>query len=453
MNDFDLERERMARRRKVSEAMLAQSMQPMPGTEYASGIAVRRSPLEGIAKVAQAYMAQKGVRDLDTEEKSLAERQRSEIASAMGDYTKAITPRPGSTEQIMDEQANDGMGATSTVTAPSYAPSPADRQTAAMGLMGRIGDPRDAAKAVVADAMKPREIKAYKPGDVLYQDGAKVGEIPKTPEGYTLSPGGTRFGGDNKPVANLPTEPAGFARELMDAGMTKGSPEWNAAMKARIGKQTTHAPAASMNVAVSTEKQFLGQVGEKLGGAVATATEHAKAAVSTLNTVGQIREALDSGKVVAGPGTTPQMVLMQIGEKFAPGASPDERLTKTRSAIQGLAQLELDAAQQMKGQGQITEAEREIIRRASAGEIDKLTVPELRVLTNTLDKTARFKIRANAANVQRLRANPSAASMVEFMNVDEPPAYKPGGAYAGPDRRGLPSVDAIDAELAKRKGR
>ena len=51
------------------------------------------------------------------------------------------------------------------------------------------------------------------------------------------------------------------------------------------------------------------------------------------------------------------------------GKDSKETLEKTRAAMQQMAQLELDAAAQMKGQGQITENERDIIRRAASGDI------------------------------------------------------------------------------------
>jgi len=192
--------------------------------------------------------------------------------------------------------------------------------------------------------------------------------------------------------------------------------------KYELGKARTGAT----NISVNTERSFLGDLSKEVGGQVARATEQAKAAAGTLGTVTQIRQALDSGRVVSGPGTTPIVVLNQIGEVIGVnGADATERLNNTRKAIQGLAQLELDAAQQMKGQGQITEAERAIIRRAASGDIDGMTNTELRTLMDSLDRTARYKIRMNQKNVDRLKTNPNAAPIVQFMEVVEPEEYQP----------------------------
>lgn len=215
-----------------------------------------------------------------------------------------------------------------------------------------------------------------------------------------------------------------------------GQPEWIPGYISGRG-QISAAGATRVNVPVSvnTEKQFFGQVADQVGKNVADTLAGAQGAAGTLRTVGQIRQALDSGKVMAGPGTSARVVMSQVGQVLGVGGKDaTEVLANTRSAIQGLAQLELDAAQQMKGQGQITEAERAIIRRAAAGDIDKMTAAELRVLTDTLDKTARWKITANQRNVDQLSQQPGAGPVVPFMQVPMPPAYQPpaGAPTAGP---------------------
>lgn len=215
-----------------------------------------------------------------------------------------------------------------------------------------------------------------------------------------------------------------------------GQPEWIPGYISGRG-QISAAGATRVNVPVSvnTEKQFFGQVADQVGKNVADTLAGAQGAAGTLRTVGQIRQALDSGKVMAGPGTSARVVMSQVGQVLGVGGKDaTEVLANTRSAIQGLAQLELDAAQQMKGQGQITEAERAIIRRAAAGDIDKMTAAELRVLTDTLDKTARWKITANQRNVDQLSRQPGAGPVVPFMQVPMPPAYQPpaGAPTAGP---------------------
>jgi hypothetical protein len=76
----------------------------------------------------------------------------------------------------------------------------------------------------------------------------------------------------------------------------------------------------------------------------------------------------------------------------------------------------------MKGQGQITEAERSIIKRAASGDVDSMTVPELRLLGGILDRSARFKIQNYNQQVKPLASMPNAAAIAPFLGVQEPPA-------------------------------
>jgi hypothetical protein len=179
--------------------------------------------------------------------------------------------------------------------------------------------------------------------------------------------------------------------------------------------------AGATNVSVNTEKSFLGDVAGGVGKSIVEAKGGAQAALGTIGTVGRLFDALDSGKVMAGPGTTFRQYGLQLGSMLGVGGKDaKESLLNTRQAIQSLAQLELDAAQQMKGQGQITEAERSIIRRAASGDIDGMTTAELRLLGGVLDRSARTKIRGYNSQIQPLLKNPQASSIAPYLSVEEP---------------------------------
>jgi hypothetical protein len=188
-----------------------------------------------------------------------------------------------------------------------------------------------------------------------------------------------------------------------------------------VKRDLASAGASRTNVSVNTEKSLLNEIAGGFGKSVVDAKAGAQGALSTINTVGRLMDAIDSGKVMAGPGTTFRQYGLQVGNLLGvTGKDAQEKLLNTRQAIQSLAQLELDAAQQMKGQGQITEAERSIIRRAASGDIDGMTTGELKLLGGVLDRTARTKIRGYNAQVKPLASNPNAAPLAPFLNVEEP---------------------------------
>jgi hypothetical protein len=194
-----------------------------------------------------------------------------------------------------------------------------------------------------------------------------------------------------------------------------------------IRKAGAGAARMSNNISVNTEKSFLNEIAGGMGKQVDASLAQARGASDSLRTIGQLGEILNSGKVMAGPATKPAMLLTQLGSQLGlAGKDANETLQKTRAAMQQMAQLELDAAAQMKGQGQITENERDIIRRAASGDIS-MTLPELKTLTASLEKTARYRIERHNQNIQPLLANPNAAALAPFLTVPSPAQPKQQG--------------------------
>jgi hypothetical protein len=241
--------------------------------------------------------------------------------------------------------------------------------------------------------------------------GAPI-ERTMTPEGAQTAANAPFVVRDGQAVANAPVQ--AFQKQKAAAGATR----------------------VNVPVSVNTERQFLGQVADAVGKDVADATNRARSAISTIGTLTQISDALDSGAVMAGPGTTARMFLGQVGQVLGVTGSESERLTNTRQVIQGLARLELDSAQAMRGQGAITEAERGIIRRAALGQIDDMTVPEMRTLINVIDRSARSSIRTHRNNVDQLRQQPGAGPVLPFLDAIQEPAPRvpraAGGSSAQP---------------------
>ena len=160
------------RKRKVTEAMLQQSMSPMNPNRVASGgIAVPISAFEALAKVAQVYMGQKGLEGADKELAGLASENQKKVAEAMAGYEKTRMGDPGvQMPTAVDDEGN----------------SNAPNEVAPVK-----GDPRRA----IAEAMASPLLQK---NPIVGMD-AKAYE--KSQEPYTLTAGAQRFGPDNKPLA------------------------------------------------------------------------------------------------------------------------------------------------------------------------------------------------------------------------------------------------------------
>lgn len=276
------------------------------------------------------------------------------------------------------------------------------------------------------DKFTPESLKAF------MQTGGKDYSLLQPRSKVEVGPGGQAFDPYRTPAGTVLSDP-NKPFTMGPQGLVPNLPYQQ--------YETNKARAGATNVSVNTEKNLLGGLAEGFAKSITGAKEGAQAALSTINTVNRLNDALDSGKVLAGPGTTFRQYGLQLGSMLGVGGKDgQEKLLNTRQAVQSLAQLELDAAQQMKGQGQITEAERAIIKRAAAGDVDGMTTGELRLLGGVLDRSARFKIRGYNAQVQPLKSMPNASAIQPFLEVAEPEQRQGAGGV----RRFNPQTGRIE---------
>jgi hypothetical protein len=151
----------------------------------------------------------------------------------------------------------------------------------------------------------------------------------------------------------------------------------------------------------------------------------ANAALGTLNTVNSVRPLLEQ-ELFNGPLSGSAMFVSRLGQSLGVGGeSSQEMLQNTVLAMQGLAEFELLAAQAMKGQGTITENERALIRRASAGDLATMTQGEVTELMGALEKTANYRINshenrlAQYANV--LKDDPASTQLLGLYQLGNAP--------------------------------
>jgi hypothetical protein len=240
--------------------------------------------------------------------------------------------------------------------------------------------------------------------------------FPKEPEAFTLSPGQQRYQG-SQVVASLPEKVNPNQPFVMVDGQVVPNKAYQDYELNKADRSATR-----VNQSVNTGNALGTTVAKGVGEQVNASLTQARGASDQIQTLNRLREALDSGKVMAGPTSAFRQYGAQLASVFGiADGDTKERLNQTRQAMQSMAQLELDAAAQMRGQGAITENERGLIRRAAAGEIDTMTTGELRSLTDTLGKVADFRIK---------RHNEYAAPMIQqdqnlspYLSVPAPALY------------------------------
>ena len=199
--------------------------------------------------------------------------------------------------------------------------------------------------------------------------------------------------------------------------------------------------AANTNVDVRMpgNQQFLAGVGGDVSKTLTDLTAGARSANETLTNVERMLPALD--KAILGPGADYRTAMVRIGQQLnIAGADANEQLANTRIVVQGLAQQELDAAAQMRGQGSLTEGERGILRRAAAGD-QTLSAAEIKQALSTAQKTSRYRLKEQKDYLERASKLPGFEQFAPMYQVTP---------YGGGGGGGNPLLDAIDRSLQLR---
>jgi len=428
--DDQIEQQAIDRQRKMADMLRQQSMQPLQAKQVGQYYA-QPHWTQQLSQALGGFAADKEDARITGQQKALAQAVKTRNEQEMGDFMRAAKGAP---EQIYPQQvANDEEGnampqAKREATQPDLAKAlQIGMDSHVPGLQAAAGtlfnqqfvpktpkwekfDKPDGAGGHVSgfvDTNSQNPLSTFQAGGAVPVKGIAVngtvtnpfnigGVVPKQPE--APNPGTHLVLPDpNNPGKMIPNQPLIDARE-------------------KVGRASASNQSVSVNTAT---KPFLNEIGKGVGEAVVAAHTGAQSAVQSLNNVAQIRSGLD--KAIVGPFANQRVKLSQIGEIMGiNGKDSTEQLSNTRNVIQGLARQELAAAGQMKGQGQITENERKLLQRAESGQIDELTKPEINTLLTAIEKTSKYRIGLHQANMDKLRKDPNAAGVVDYMNVNVP---------------------------------
>jgi hypothetical protein len=187
----------------------------------------------------------------------------------------------------------------------------------------------------------------------------------------------------------------------------------------------------------------------------------ANAALGTLNTINNVRPLLDEN-LFSGPLSGSAMFVSQLGQSLGVGGeTSQEMLQNTVVAMQGLAEFELLAAQAMRGQGALSDKERALIARASAGDLGSMNQGQVKELIDALEKTANYRIQSHQNTLARytdvLKDDPASTNLLGLYQLDNAPIMPvippttSGSVPAAPVSSIVPpDNDAINAERAAR---
>ena len=283
-------------------------------------------------------------------------------------------------------------------------------------MLGILQQTQGNPQAAIAAGVPPEVVKSFYESPnfgrakVAYKDDGSAlvprDEFGGTPQGVAPIP--KTLGPSDPSKDLLIADPANPGRFIVNQALVD--------VKGKIAEKGASRTSTTVNM---PDKKFYEGIGSSVSDAVAAAHKEAVSAAQSLGNANQMAQTLD--KAFIGPMANQRLTLARIGSVLGvAGKDDNEKLVATRNLMQGLARQELAAAGQMKGQGQITESERAILRKAEAGEIADFSKPELETFISAVRKTSRARIAAHEANLKKLSADPQAKGLVDFLRVEVP---------------------------------
>jgi hypothetical protein len=236
------------------------------------------------------------------------------------------------------------------------------------------------------------QLHAWKPGDVVgtYENG-KINPLLSIPDKA------------DKPDPNKPFY-------VVD-GKIVPNPEYQ-----KYAKELARSGAS--NVSVKVDNKLGEGLAKEVGPMVADSATMAKGAQQAIANAESIIKAIDSNKVIAGPGATLRLRGAQIGQMLGvTGKDVNETITNTRSLIQGLAQSTVAARSALKGQGQVSDFEGRLLEKAASGNIDDMTVEEIRAVVNVNKRLAQKQLSNHGELIGKLKSRDATSGIADLFDV------------------------------------
>lgn len=224
-----------------------------------------------------------------------------------------------------------------------------------------------------------------------------------------------------KPVYTAPEKPAATPSGIQEYQFAvqqgyKGSfADW----------KTSNARAGATNVTNRIENKVGESIAGQVGPIMKASAEKTTGAINLANSSRLMLEALDKGNVYVGPTANARLKLAQFGQVLGVGGKDEEeKINNTRQLIRSLSEGAVEARKELAGQGQVTENEAAAVTKAYSGNIEDLTVSEIRLIAGLNIKREKLARQRH----QRILKN-APASLQPYYQVDPEAPANPGGGW------------------------
>lgn len=415
---FMPEMQDITRQREMAKLLMQQGQAPLQGQMIGNKY-VAPSPWEGIANLFSTYKANKLAKEADTKQAQLAELIRKGTAEDMLKYNELMYGKEGTADVVPQGQTlRDDQGNLTYGAQQGIAPVAANPRAAyEFALQSRFPQ----VNAYATEMQKPQKLGAE---ETLQRFNPITGKMEVIGQGAP------------KASADIRT-----AAALVGLG-NKDPSTWTQQELNLVNQKVVQLnQSKTQPIMVNTGKDLSGQIGDIMK----TSKADTVAAQKTLNSANKI-ESFANSPSFKGVGADVKLQLAQIGDALGfTGAETQQKINNTRQGVQELGRLAVMASSN-KGQGAVSDYERQLYARVAGGDIN-LTKGELMLVANAAREGANYTIQQHQNQINYMKSNPELKPLVPFYDV---PAVS--STPSAPTQSGTFDFKAAAQEEARKRG-
>ena len=147
--EYDTENESIARRQKYAEMLRQQSLEPLQTNQMAGGMVVPVNPLQGMAKLLQAYKGKQGIEGAEQQRKDLMGRMDTERSTDMTALVNALRGTPARPQVMGSDDISMLSDQGGELNPMTQAVAGDPNQAAQIALQSRLPDVRQMAPGLM----------------------------------------------------------------------------------------------------------------------------------------------------------------------------------------------------------------------------------------------------------------------------------------------------------------
>lgn len=413
--NFNVEAQGLARKRAITNAILARSLQPPQPQPANGGLTVPISPLQGLSGLVQQYFAARAGQDIDSQEQKLAQQYQTGRQKELQDFlTNPTAPGADTALAASNYPQNAAVGKAAYEARLKGMLTPGERYKTIMGSDAYSPESKVAFSLALRNASQGGVVDP----DSLLQSAPKVHVSNENIVNYTdpNNPTVKNIAQQFSPVTQIPGQNGPMD---VQTNLATGKIE-------PVDKSTKQTITVGETGAVANAKQQAALMGE----AVKSGRDLAVNAVGDMRILGAATGAYNQG-VITGTGAQLRTSLGKALETFGM-KSPDPKISNTDFFAKQMAGRLLAHSSELKP---MSDPDRQFLNEVYGGA--GMTDSSLRRLIQLgIDQNSAIIAEHNGRVEDYAGTEGSLPGMAKILRVPAPPVPKLRDVPAGPQPRG-----------------